>query len=108
MIMSRRMRLAGHVALMLERKDAYRVLVGKSEVGGPLGRPRRRWVDNIKMGLKEIELDGMDLSFKFCTGIMKYGEKYLLILDFNLSIIAPKSSSQVRYHNCAVSNQTNK
>jgi hypothetical protein len=48
MIKSRRMRWAGHVARMGEM-NAYRILVGKQEGKRPLGRPRRRWVDNIKM-----------------------------------------------------------
>jgi hypothetical protein len=41
-------------------RNAYRILVGKSEGKRPLGRPRRKWVDNIKMDLREIEWDGMD------------------------------------------------
>jgi hypothetical protein len=49
-IKSRRMRWAGHVARMGERRNAYRLLVGKR----PLGRPRRRWVDNIRMDLGEV------------------------------------------------------
>ena len=53
-IKSRRMRLAGHVARMGERKGVYRVLVGKSEGKRPLGRSRRRWEDNIKMDLQEV------------------------------------------------------
>jgi hypothetical protein len=48
------MRWAGHVALMGAKANAYRVLVGKPEGRRPLGRPRRRWVDNIKMDLREI------------------------------------------------------
>jgi hypothetical protein len=44
---------------MGERRNAYRILVGKPE-GRPLGRRRRRWVDNIKMDLREVGLDGMD------------------------------------------------
>jgi hypothetical protein len=48
-IRSRRMRWAGHVARMGETRNAYRILVGKPEEMRPLGRPRRRWVDNIKM-----------------------------------------------------------
>jgi hypothetical protein len=48
MIKSRRMRWAGHVAYMRAKRNAYRILVGKR----PLGRPRRRWVDNIKMDLR--------------------------------------------------------
>jgi hypothetical protein len=51
---SRRLRWAGHVALMGERRGAYRVLVGKSEEKRPLGRPRCRWEDNIKMDLREV------------------------------------------------------
>jgi hypothetical protein len=45
----RRMRWAGHVARLGEKRNAYRILVGKPEGKRPLGRPRRRWVDNIKM-----------------------------------------------------------
>jgi hypothetical protein len=60
MIKSRRMRWAGHVARMGEKRNAYRILVGKPEGKRPLGRPRRRWVDNIKMVLREIGWDGMD------------------------------------------------
>jgi hypothetical protein len=41
-------------------RNAYRILVGKPEGKRPLGRPRRRWVDNIKMDLREIGWDGMD------------------------------------------------
>jgi hypothetical protein len=60
MIKSRRMRWAGHVAGMGPKRNAYRILVGKPEGKRPLGRPRRRWVDNIKMDLREIGWDGMD------------------------------------------------
>jgi hypothetical protein len=49
MIKSRMMRLTGHVARMGAMRNAYRILVGKPEGKRPLGRPRRRWVDNIKM-----------------------------------------------------------
>jgi len=49
----RRMRWAGHVACMGEERGAYRVLVGKPEGKRLLGRPRRRWVDNIRMDLQE-------------------------------------------------------
>jgi hypothetical protein len=52
MIMSRRMIWAGHVARMGVKRTAYRILVGKPEGKRPLGRPRRRWVDNIKMNLR--------------------------------------------------------
>jgi hypothetical protein len=53
-IKSRRMRWARHVARMGEGRNVYRVLVGKPEGKRPLGRPKRRWEDGIKMDLKEI------------------------------------------------------
>jgi hypothetical protein len=53
-IKSRRLRWAGHVARMGERRDAYRVLVGKPEGRRPLERPWHRWEDNIKMDLREL------------------------------------------------------
>jgi hypothetical protein len=49
MIKSRRMRWMGHVTRIVEIRIAYRILVGKPERKRPLGRPRRRWVDNIKI-----------------------------------------------------------
>jgi hypothetical protein len=61
MIKSRRVRWAGHVARIGE-KNAYRILVGKPEGKRPLGRPRRRWVDNIKIYLREIGWGGMELD----------------------------------------------
>jgi hypothetical protein len=48
------MRWAGHVAGMEEKRNAYRLLVRKLEGKRPLGRPRRRWVDNIRMDLGEV------------------------------------------------------
>jgi hypothetical protein len=59
MINSRRMRWAGHVTRMGEKRNAYRILVGKPEGKKPFGRPRRRCVDNIKMDLREIGWYGM-------------------------------------------------
>ena len=59
-IKSRRIRWAGHVARMGENRGVYRVLVGKPEIKRLLGRPRRRWEDNIKMDLQEVECGGMD------------------------------------------------
>jgi hypothetical protein len=57
-IKSRRMRWAGHVACRGEGRNMYRILVGKPEGKRPLGRPRRRWEDGIKMDLKEIGFGG--------------------------------------------------
>jgi hypothetical protein len=60
MIKSRRMRWAGHVARMGKKRNAYKILVGKPEGKRPSGRPRRRWVDNIKLDHRGTERDGMD------------------------------------------------
>jgi hypothetical protein len=59
-ITTRRLRWAGHVARMGENRTAYRILAGMPEGKRPLGRPRRRWVDNIKIDLREIGWDGVD------------------------------------------------
>ena len=59
-IKSRRMRWAGHVARMGEERGVYRFLVGKPEGKRPLGRPRRRWVNNIRMDLQEVGCWYMD------------------------------------------------
>jgi len=56
----RRMRWAGYVAGMRERRGVYRVLVGKPAGKRPFGRPRHRWEDNIKMGLKEVGWRGRE------------------------------------------------
>jgi hypothetical protein len=61
-IKSRRMRWTGHVARMGEKRNVYRLLVGKPEGKRPLGRPRRRWIDSIKTDLLEIGLRGLDWS----------------------------------------------
>ena len=59
-IKSRRMRWAGHVARMNGRRGVYRVLMVKPERKRPLGKPRRRWEDNIKMDLQELGCESMD------------------------------------------------
>ena len=59
-IKSRRLRWAGQVARMGERRGVYRVLVGKPEGKRPLGRSGRRWEDNIKMDLQEVGCGGVD------------------------------------------------
>jgi hypothetical protein len=60
MIKSKRMRCAGHVARMGAKRNSYRILVGKAGKKRLLGRPRCRWVDNIKIDFREIGWDGMD------------------------------------------------
>jgi hypothetical protein len=59
-IKSRRMRWAGYVARMGEGRGIYRVLIGRPKGKRPLGRPRRRWEDNIKLDLREIRIDGVN------------------------------------------------
>ena len=64
-IKSRRIRWAGHVVHMGEGRGVYRVLVGKPEGRRPLGRPRRRWEDNMRTDLREVGcgcVDWMDLA----------------------------------------------
>ena len=61
-IKSKRMRWAGHVARMGEERGVYRVLVGKPEGKRPLGRPRRRWVDNIRMDLHGWHTPALNIS----------------------------------------------
>ena len=59
-VIKSRMRWAGHVARMGEEREVCRVLVGKPEGKRPLGRPTRRWVDNIRIDLQEVECGYMD------------------------------------------------
>jgi hypothetical protein len=59
-IKSKRMGWAGHVACIVEGRGVYRVLVGRPEGKRPLGTPRCRWEENIKMDLREIEISGVN------------------------------------------------
>ena len=61
MIKSRRLRWAGHVAKMEEGRSALRILTGTPKEKRPLKRPRHRWEDNIRMGLKEISINTRNL-----------------------------------------------
>ena len=76
----RRMRWAGHLARMGERRGAYRGLVGKPEGKRPRGRPRRRWEDNIKMDLQEVGcgvygLDRASSGYEQMAGTCEYGNE---------------------------------
>jgi len=62
-VKSRRMKWIGHVARMGEERSVHRVLVGKPEGKRPLGRPRHRWEDNIKMNLREVGRGGDWMEF---------------------------------------------
>jgi hypothetical protein len=82
-IKSRRMRWAGHVARMGEKRNVYKLLVGKPEGKRPLGRPRRRWIDNIKM-----DLLGMGLSVVDWIGLAqdRYRRRALVNSVMNLRV----------------------
>ena len=69
LIKSRRIKWMGHVARIGKKRGVYKILVGKPEGMRPLGRPRRRWDDNIKMVLQEVgcgEMDWIDLAQDRC------------------------------------------
>jgi hypothetical protein len=61
-IKSRRVRWAGHLARMGKGRGVYRVLVGRPEGKRPVGRPKRRWEDNIKLEFREIRMEGGQLN----------------------------------------------
>jgi hypothetical protein len=75
MIKSRRMMWTGHVAGKGEMRNAYGILVGKPEGKRPQGRPRRRWVDNIRMDLRGIGWDGMDCIDLVREGSCEHGNE---------------------------------
>jgi hypothetical protein len=79
-----RMRWTGHVARMGEKRNAYRLLVGKPEGKRPLRRPRRRWVDNIKMDLLEIGWGGVDW-----IGLAQDRDKWRALVNAVMNIRVP-------------------
>jgi hypothetical protein len=83
-IKSRRMRRAGHVARIGEKRNAYRLLVGKPEGKRPLGRPRRRWVDNIRMDLGEVGWGDVDW-----IGLAKDRNRWRAIVNSVLNLLVP-------------------
>ena len=83
-IKSRRMRWAGHVARMGEERGVYRVLVGKPEGKRPLGRPRRRWVDNIRMDLQEMGCGYMDW-----IGLAQDGDRWRTLVSAVMNLRVP-------------------
>jgi hypothetical protein len=80
----RRMRWAGHVARMGEEREAYRVLVGKPEGRRPLGRPRRRWLDNIRIDLQEVGCGYMD-----CIGLAQDRDRWRALVSAVMKIRVP-------------------
>jgi hypothetical protein len=83
-IKSRKMRWAGHVARMGEKRNAYRLLVGTPEGKRPLGRPRRRWMDNIKMDLLEIGWCGVDW-----IGLAQNRDKWRALVNAVMNLRVP-------------------
>jgi hypothetical protein len=78
------MRLAGHVARMGEKRNAYRLLVGKREEKRPLGRPRRRWLDNIRMDRVEVRWGDVD-----CIGLTQDRDRWSALVNSVLNFRAP-------------------
>jgi hypothetical protein len=87
-IKSRRKRWAGHVARMGEERDEYRVLMGKPEGKRPLGKPRRRWEDVIRMDLREIGWGSVDW-----IQLAQDRDRWrgLVNMAMNLRVLAPRS-----------------
>ena len=83
-IKSRRLRWVGHVACMGEERGVYRVLVGKPEGRRPLERPRRRWVDNIRMDLQEVGCAYMD-----CIGLAQDRDRWRTLVSAVMNLRVP-------------------
>jgi hypothetical protein len=78
-----RMRWAGHVALMGKGRSVYRVLVGKPEGKRPLGKPRRRWENNINMALRQIGIDGANW-IRLVQDRVRWGVFVNTVMNFRL------------------------
>jgi hypothetical protein len=87
-VKSRRMRWVGHISRMGEERKVYKVLVGKPEGKIPLGRPRRRWEDGIRMGLRGIGLGGVDW-----IRLVQDRDRWRAVVSavMNLRVLAPRS-----------------
>jgi hypothetical protein len=87
-VKSRRMRWAGHVARMVEERRVYKVLVGKLEGKRPLGRPRPRWEDGVRMDLRETGLGGVDW-----IRLAQDRDRWRAVVSavMNLRVLAPRS-----------------
>jgi hypothetical protein len=81
------MRWAGHVASMGEERKVYKVLVGKPEGRRPLGRPRRRWEDGVRVDLREIGLEGVNW-----IRLAKDWDRWRAVVRavMNLRVLAPR------------------
>jgi hypothetical protein len=86
-IKSRKMRWAGHVARMGKKRNLYRLLVGKPEGKRPLGRPRQRWMNNIKMDLAETGFCGVDW-----IGAVQDRDKWRALVNAVMNLWVPYSA----------------
>jgi hypothetical protein len=88
------MRWAGHVVRVGEERKVYKFLVGKAEEKRPLGRPRRRWEDWIRMDLREFDLGGVDLIH-----LAHDRDRWRAVVSavMNLRVLAPRSYLVVMY-----------
>jgi hypothetical protein len=84
LIKLRRMRWAGYVARMGEKRNVCKLLVGKPEGKRPLGRPRRKWVDNTKMDLGETGWGGVDW-----IGLIQDRDKWRALVNAVMNILVP-------------------
>jgi hypothetical protein len=83
-IKTRRMRWAGHVARMGEKRNAYRLLVRKPERKRPPGRPRRLWVENIRMDLVEVGWSGVN-----CIGLVQDRNRQRALVNSVMNLRVP-------------------
>jgi hypothetical protein len=90
MIKARRKKWAEHITRMGEKRYAYRLLVGKAEGKRPLGRPRRRWVDNIKMDLLERGWGGVDW-----IGLSQDRDKWRALVNAVMNLRIPRIAGKL-------------
>jgi hypothetical protein len=89
-IRSRRMKWAGHVARMGEKRNAYRLLMGKPEGKRPLGRPRHTWVDNIRMDLGEVGWSDVDW-----IGLAQDKNRWGALVNSVLNLPVPRNAAKL-------------
>jgi hypothetical protein len=90
LVKSRRMRWAGHIARMGKKRNAYRLLMGKPEGRRPLGRPRRRWLDNIRMDLVEVEWG--DVGW---IGLAQDRDRWRALVNSGLNLRVPQTAGKL-------------
>jgi hypothetical protein len=89
-IKARRMKWAGHVARMGEKRNAYRLLVGKPEGKRPLGRSRHRWLDNVRMDLVEVGWGDVDW-----IGLAQDRDRWRALVNLVLNLRIPYNAGKL-------------